>query len=64
LSRYVPGKIRRRSDGNPLATFTAAVIQDLAATFGAHANPKAVGLPAPAIVGLKGSFHDLLSPRK
>jgi hypothetical protein len=63
LSRRFPGKFRRCSGGNPLATLAAAAVQNLTAAFGAHANPEAMGLFAPAIIGLKGSFHRLLSPR-
>jgi len=61
LSRAEAGKSSRLSDGNPLATFAAARLKDLATTFGAHTDSKAVGLPALAIVGLKSSFHDRLS---
>lgn len=49
------------SDTQPLAAFAAAARDDSAAPTGAHANQKAVSLPALAIVGLIGSFHGTTS---
>ena len=61
MSRAEAGKSSRVLNGNPLATFTSARLEDLATALGAHTDPKTVGLPALAIVGLKSSFHDRLS---
>jgi hypothetical protein len=46
----------------PFAAFGAAAFDDQTAGLGAHPFAKAMRLGAAAIIRLKGTFHNLLSP--
>lgn len=64
--RFVPAELVAEAcaDGDLVAAFGAAAVEDGGAGFGLHAREEAVGLGAVAAVGLKGTLgHHLLLVR-